>query len=87
MKIRDGFVSNSSSSSFIVRKDSFTDEELEKVRKVLTTLGRLDKYDGGYEEVDGYLVLSISYHVDEDAVLGIAKLFGIDLVEGYPGES
>ena len=32
MKIRSGFVSNSSSSSFILRKESFKEEDLEKIR-------------------------------------------------------
>ena len=32
MKIRNGFVSNSSSSSFIINKDDLSEEQVEKIR-------------------------------------------------------
>ncbi len=59
MKIRNGFVSNSSSSSFVIAKQALTQE---KITKLLEYPDSKDNYDGWsvYEEkffIKGYTIM------------------------------
>lgn len=44
MKIRQGFVSNSSSSSFVIKKKYLTKEQIEKIKNHISEAGK-EKYD------------------------------------------
>jgi len=54
MKIRQGFVSNSSSSSFIIERDGVTDKQLYKIKNHLEygKLKNVGDYFGKYDEWD-----------------------------------
>lgn len=67
MKVRNGFVSNSSSSSFICGDNDLSVEKVKEKLKIL-----LDFYNTFYDRqekfknVFGYIGLSESYHDDDD---------------------
>ncbi len=52
MKIRTGFVSNSSSSSFVVYKDKITPDQLNQIRNVAILAEEMDLYC--WEDVEGW---------------------------------
>lgn len=70
MKVRQGFVSNSSSSSFIIlrKNDKLTEEEIKE-----NNIKKIQKYDGdyGYDDIKEYqdeilFVASVEYGAEED---------------------
>lgn len=44
MKIRKGFVSNSSSSSFIIKKEKLTEEQIEKIKNHIVVVREKKKF-------------------------------------------
>ena len=76
MKIRTGFVSNSSSSSFVISKQALTQE---KITKLLEYSGSKDNYDGWHIKegkffVEGYTLM------DNGTIYDFIK--SLDLPEG-----
>lgn len=70
MKVRQGFVSNSSSSSFIIlrKNDKLTEEEIKE-----NNIKKIQKYDDdyGYDDIKEYqdeilFVASVEYGAEED---------------------
>lgn len=44
MKVRNGFVSNSSSSSFMILKNNLTEEQIEKIKNHIDVVSKKRKY-------------------------------------------
>jgi len=59
MKIRSGFVSNSSSSSFVVYTQHFTEEQKESLVKALEELADDEDSELGFEEEGDFILGSI----------------------------
>ena len=64
MKIRNGFVSNSSSSSFIIRKSNLTERQIEQIYDHIDSAIELAANDHNYKEF-GYCETSDAWSVDE----------------------
>ncbi len=68
MKIRYGFVSNSSSSSFIIHKKDLNDEQIEKIKECKLFKQKYDSWsiyeDDEEEREDGREAMSISIPSD-----------------------
>lgn len=75
MKLRSGFVSNSSSSSFVIGKAYMTPEQIKQFKLFLS--GNRFNYDGDtcIVESDYYFNGRVSYH---DDVLEFLKSIGVD---------
>lgn len=69
MKVRSGFVSNSSSSSFVINKYNLTVLQLEQLKELnFTPIGKWDDNWSIYEEGDtvrGYTSMNNGYGVGE----------------------
>jgi len=66
MKIRSGFVSNSSSSSFVIDKDKLLKEILQKFRELMNDYNREQPGGEGYiYESPKHFFGEISYHATE----------------------
>lgn len=81
MKIRQGFVSNSSSSSFIAigifcDKDELTEEELEESHSFE---GEEDRLIGEYFDIDGYGIDSIALSEVIETAKKVSTKYNIDL--------
>lgn len=72
VKIRNGFVSNSSSSSFVLDKDYMTDEQIEKMRNHFT-----EEYNGFNEsdaEIRFYVMQEDAYDFFKEINLGMKAI-------------
>ena len=74
MKIRSYFVSNSSSSSFVVGKAHMTNDQIEKFQKWLQH--EYDTFDGWISETKHYFLGTIDIH--DSAVIDFLTNIGID---------
>jgi len=73
MKTRSGFVSNSSSSSFVICKKDLTDEQANKIRALLDVASV--EYEGTYYyESNDHFFGKISYHSDVGEALDLAGI-------------
>jgi adenylate cyclase class IV len=84
MKIRNGFVSNSSSSSFVIYGKAFEREELEDVIIQLKNLPTNyftdnEEEDNYYELLDDILSEEFTWHIDEND--DSTTYVGIELIE------
>lgn len=87
MKCRFGFVSNSSSSSFIVHKSEFPDEKsfgdviraLEEFKEYNSTIGEFEEWgeNGTTFDVEGDYLLVEMYYVTTD-IVNLFKKCGVD---------
>lgn len=66
MKVRNGFVSNSSSSSFIIPKEYISKEQITKYRHLSDREDYPGCHESTYHESNLYIYGSVSYH---DAVM------------------
>jgi hypothetical protein len=66
MKIRNGFVSNSSSSSFVIPKDKLTFEQIEKIRNHIDEANKHSEYyDFGYvHEDDAWYISESDFYIN-----------------------
>jgi len=89
MKIRNGFVSNSSSSSFVIFKDKLTEDQIDKIKrhsiisKDMCDKGtRLDyfySYDDAWDITETTLTIEGYTHIDNfDMHNYLTKFVGID---------
>lgn len=83
LKIRKGFVSNSSSSSFIVMKEGLSKEQIRKTDEVLNLLTALTDHEGSYAEYDSCFEVCIDQNLDMSIVDEIASRLGVHLQRGY----
>ena len=72
MKVRKGFVSNSSSSSFVVCKQLMTDEQISEYKKFADVFDNEEEYGeyGCYVDEDDYY---FSYSGDQDPGYSLYK--------------
>ena len=70
MKIRSGFVSNSSSSSFVILKSDMTEKQIELMKGWIKEYNDSDEYEEGYPQ-EGKKVFfgEVSYHASLDEFL------------------
>ena len=73
MKIRNGFVSNSSSSSFIIKKDKLTKKQIKQILNYKTEAYKLGKYpivalNGNKSGEYGFLDLFWTVKEDNDSI-------------------
>lgn len=61
MKIRQGFVSNSSSSSFVVAKAVVGEENFKKILRIIREAQEFDD-ETGYDYNENYICMNVSYH-------------------------
>lgn len=74
MKIRNGFVSNSSSSSFCIYKKLMTEEQIEKFRCFINDDDREDSWETAIVEDGDYFIGNLGMH-DEILNEWIRKTF------------
>ena len=70
MKYRQGFVSNSSSSSFVITKTLMTDDQIKKFRKFIQDQ-EMDESNEGYynvEELKYYFIGDGDMHAEDDYI-------------------
>lgn len=81
MKIRNGFVSNSSSSSYIIQKNGLTEQQLEGIRNHIQVAQELM---GKYHNLDfGCAELSDQWSIDEKegSILAYTNMDNFDMHE------
>jgi len=76
MKVRTGFVSNSSSSSFVLDKCGMTDEQVSGLNKWLKKVSN-EEDDNCITETTKHFFGRISYH-NNPSIIEIMDILGID---------
>jgi hypothetical protein len=84
MKIRNGFVSNSSSASFIVPKKNLTDFQLSIARNIYRILEELDssEFTDHWEISEDDENISYSTYMDNDNLEEKLNQLGIETISG-----
>ena len=90
MKIRTGFISNSSSSSFVISKHFMTDEQIKEFNEFKNNLSKID--EDGYEcyyytDEDEYYICGDGDRCEyEDKLIEKLISMGIDYKKIYRGD-
>ncbi len=85
MKIRQGFVSNSSSSSFIIGKSHLTDEQLEKIKNHMELSKDMGMWDDLASKFDEWCVedtgdyVKMSTSMDNFDMYEFLEKIGVDV--------
>jgi len=73
MKLQNGFISNSSSTSFILYKNNLTDLQLIELRELVDSLNESDSCDTGIDENETSFCGSIGYYSMNDMLKYLLK--------------
>lgn len=80
MKLRIGFVTNSSSSSFTIAKSDLTDDQIEKIKnyfEVAKKIGMND-FDDGWDINETNFNINGFTYMDNGDMLKFLRLIGVD---------
>lgn len=69
MKIRNGFVSNSSSSSFVILKDQLTKTQISMIKNHITVSQALDDNWNFYDFTDSWSIEENEHYISGDCVM------------------
>ena len=89
MKTRNGFISNSSSSSFVISKHFMTDDQIKEFNEFRNNLSKIDEYEDEYYFTDEneYYICGVGNRCDyEDKLIEKLVNMGIDYKKIYRGD-
>lgn len=80
MKLRIGFVTNSSSSSFTIAKSDLTDDQIEKIKNYFEVAKKvgMNDFDDGWDINETNFNINGFTYMDNGDMLKFLRLIGVD---------
>ena len=80
MKLRIGFVTNSSSSSFTIAKSDLTDDQIEKIKNYFEVAKKvgMNDFDDGWDINETNFNINGFTYMDNGNMLKFLRLIGVD---------